>query len=545
MKVSIKVILFFFCLTTIALADKFYPDDPVWQDPDRITISKPKVVESDETGEFIKMSFGDPANTKVQTAQNINTLDEIPDSTWFTNRIGQHSFSNEDLVRGPNHLEGPDLSMPWKIIKAKSSGVSPGFVIEDGRGDTYFVKFDAADYPQLSTSAEVVCTKFFYAFGYNVPENYLVFVPERQFEIAPDTKIGKDRPFTNEYLHEILKGVAHRRDGTVQVVASFKLDGAIGPFQYYGTRSDDANDIIPHENRRELRGLRVFASWLNHYDIRSVNTLDTFVTTDEKNKTGYVKHYLLDFGSTFGSAGIQPAKRRTGYEYTLEWTPILKSAATFGLWDRPWWHYQYPDYAGVGRFESEHFEPQNWKPNYPNSAFNRMQIDDALWATAIVMKFDDDKIRALVKTGHYEDPRAEDYLVKTLIDRRKKIISYYLSQTNPLYDFRIVNSKVEFTNLGEVAQISKTNTYQYQWYRFDNQAGSQEGVGGTGFTKATAIPIPKNSASYLLVKIHTQSPGEPNWKKEIRVYVRNKEQLSVIGIERADNIAPQAVAENR
>ena len=37
-------------------------------------------------------------------AQNINTIDEVPDSSWFTNRILAHPLSPAEVARGP--LEG-------------------------------------------------------------------------------------------------------------------------------------------------------------------------------------------------------------------------------------------------------------------------------------------------------------------------------------------------------------------------------------------------------------------------------------------------------
>ena len=44
-------------------------------------------------------------------AQNLNTIDEVPDSSWFTNRIGTRQLSIEELVRGPNRRDGPDQAL--------------------------------------------------------------------------------------------------------------------------------------------------------------------------------------------------------------------------------------------------------------------------------------------------------------------------------------------------------------------------------------------------------------------------------------------------
>ena len=48
-------------------------------------------------------------------------------------------------------------------------------------------------------------------------------------------------------------------------------------------------------------GERVYAAWLNHDDSRAPNTLDMLVA---ENGRSYLKHYMFDFGSVLGSAGV-------------------------------------------------------------------------------------------------------------------------------------------------------------------------------------------------------------------------------------------------
>jgi hypothetical protein len=277
----------------------------------------------------------------------------------------------------------------------------------------------------------------------------------------------------------------------------------------------------------------VFASWLNHDEVGSSNTLDSYVT---ENKANYIRHYLLDFGATLGSGTVRPKARRAGNEYYVEWGPIFKSAYTLGLWDRPWRSVHYPNYPSIGRIESSYFQPEKWKPDYPNPAFLRMDNVDAFWATRIVMRFNNEMVAALVRTGELIDKKAEEYLIQTLIERRDKIVRYYLSQMNPLDEFAIEKSAdasdLTFLNLGEQAGIEKGSTYQYQWYIFDNNTLTQQSLGKAGLSTSGKIQVPDSDSKYLMVKIQTENSAQPNWKKNVEVYLQTGSDMRVVGVER-------------
>jgi len=143
---------------------KFYPDDPLLVDNDRLDVpAEPaEIALSDLFDRFghIMTDLGDATRGE---AQNVNTLDEVPDSSWFTNRHGVRRMSREELVRGPDTIAGPDMSAPWRVFRSKIGGLTPGFQILDGRGDRYVIKFDPVNIPELSSAAEVIATKLFYS----------------------------------------------------------------------------------------------------------------------------------------------------------------------------------------------------------------------------------------------------------------------------------------------------------------------------------------------------------------------------------------------
>ncbi|HSF19070.1 MAG TPA: hypothetical protein VLK65_26325 [Vicinamibacteria bacterium] len=523
-----------------ALLPRFYPDDPIVVDNDRLPIAKPEPIELSATYDLLENTFAqDPPARPIPRAMNINTIGEVPDSSWFTNRIGVREMSIEELSRGPDIGGPPDTARPILIISAKRSGITPGFTVRDARGNVYFLKFDPREHPNLSTGADVISKNFFHAIGYNVPEAYIVYLDAELLEIDPSATIalpgGKTAPMDRVYLRFMLENAARGPDGNVRAVASLLVPGKVlGPFEFHGTRPDDPNDIFPHEHRRELRGYRVFASWLNHDDCRAINTLDTFITSREDR--GYLRHYLIDFGSTLGSGSdylqrIAPQDPRGGNEYLIDLESVWKAAYTFGFWDRAWRNveYPYPLYAEIGRIEADFFEPQRWKPEYPNRAFDHMLADDAFWAAKIVARFTDSAIRGIVKTGDYLSKEAETYLADTLIRRRDKVVSYYFRRLNPLDAFRVEGLELVFTNLGEESGLAAVEGYEYEWFVFDNESGARDPVGSKGETRSARIAIPESAADYLMARIHTRSAGQPLWGLAVDVYIRNG---AVIGIDR-------------
>ena len=522
-----------------AAGQKFYRDDPIWKDPE--TQDASGAIQTPPLGkyEFVQNTFKNPADRTDKHAVNVNTVDEVPDSSWFTNRLGRQPWSIEQLVRGPDTGTGPAPGA-WTIIEAKSEGVTPGFTIRDSAGDTYFIKFDPPSNPEMASGAEVIATKLFYALGYHTPENYIATMPDA-LSIAPGTVIededGVERPMETGDIRTILKKTARRPDGSYRVLASKLLPGkTVGRFRYWGTRSDDPNDIHPHEHRRELRGLSVFAAWLNHDEVRSDNTFDVLVKEGDRT---IIRHYLLDFGSTLGSGSTQAQSTRAGNEYVWEARPTFITMLTLGFYVRPWLKVDYPDLPAVGRFESTYFQPENWKADAPNPAFRNVRSEDQFWAARIMAALSAEAVEAVVGTAQFTDPRASAYVKKTLLERKSKILGLWLNGTNPVVNPALSRSgSLSFQNAAvEVAAANPAEGYTLAWSRFDNGTGTHTPVGPEQTVTATAADAPAdllaNQPEYVAVTIRALHPERPAWKQPLIAYFRRTgEAWALVGLER-------------
>ena len=423
------------------------PTIPIAREPESQDASKAATYDHAQMYELVYNLFLNSGHKPSGLrAKNINTIDEVPDSSWFTDRIGARTITNEELVRGPNAGAPPDPSK-WVLVREKISGVHPGFTAMDARGETWFLQFDPVHFPEGATAAVAIASKIFWALGYNQVESFLTTFDPSKASIDPKATIrrpnGKRTPFTQDDANAVLETSARNPDGTYRVIAGRLLPGKIlGPFQYAGTRPDDPNDIVPHEHRRELRALRVFGAWTNLTDLKAQNTLDTLVT---ENGRAIVKHYLQDVGSTFGMCN-DFHEWDLSYEYFFEGGPSRKRLFTLGFGLSPWQTVDYVEYPSVGKFEGKVFDPRKWRPQTPTLAYMELRDDDAFWAARRIAAFTDDMIRAVVHTGQFSNPAAEKYLADVLIQRRDTIKSIYLTQVNPIVAPRLDAKGLTFEN---------------------------------------------------------------------------------------------------
>lgn len=417
----------------IAYSDTLPIREPASREPLEATYLVPDAVSGEVArGISLRRAFG-----QNHEALNVTRYDDVVSSAWFEHRNARRRLTPDQVYRGPT-TEGPDTTGSLTLIAAKMQGISPGFTIRDGRGDRYVVKFDPKGFLFLSSAAGVISNRLFHAAGFHVPEDFVFRFRSDQLRVEPEAEATYvdeafvERPLTLEVAEEVLQLTDTLPDGRYLAVASKYVPGPPkGPFHFEGRRQDDPNDHYRHEHRRELRGLYVVSSWLNHVDMRFMNTMDAYV------EPGYLRHYLIDFAATLGSGTIRPHQPREGSEYNFDFWPTLARVSTLGFYRQGWEGRDAQVIEpSIGWLQVEEFDPATWKANWPNAAFRNMTARDSYWGAKLVGSFTDEQIRAAVAAGELPTRTAADTLARILIYRRDRIVEHWYARVSPVEHVR-------------------------------------------------------------------------------------------------------------
>lgn len=413
----------------------------------------------------------------VGPAWNVNAFDEVPDSAWFTNRLGKQKPSRAALLAGactPDLLLDAEQAAAgsWLIDQGKPNGATPGFRIRVADKLKFLLKTDTLEQPERPTAASAIGAALYHAVGFNTSCEQIVYFDPAVLTLKPGLvatdNSGFSRAFDQRQLEWVLRQAAWRGN-RVRMQASAWLPGyLLGPFRYEGTRADDPNDVIPHQERRDLRGARVLAAWINHFDAREQNTMDSWISGNPDvadASPGYVRHYYLDTSDSFGSEWDWDAiSRRLGHSYLLDFGYVAADFITLGLIERPWERVRRTlGFELFGYFHYREFDPEKWKNEYPNPAFSRATEHDNAWMARILSRLDREDIDALVALGELSRPEHSAYLAEVLEQRLRRILRRYFRDLSPLSDARLdAPNELCLTDLARRRSVSPAGEFQYQ-----------------------------------------------------------------------------------
>lgn len=415
---------------------------------------------------------------------NVNAFDEVPDSSWFVNRIGVKPPTPQEVQEGyckmgktlnPNAKDGD-----WLIDHGKDNGANPGFRVKS-EGVKYMFKLDSTEDGQgeRPTAATVIASRLYYAAGWWAPCDAIVYFRKSLLKLKDGlvikANVGPPKKFDQKLLDEMLSHTSKRGD-TFRVAASRWLPGVpLGPFTYNGVYPDDPSDVIPHEHRRDLRGAMLMAAWLNHFDAREQNSMATWMPDNlneiadghkdpEPTNHGYVRHWYIDLGDCFGSEwAADRISQRLGHAWLLDFPYLAEDFFLLGIPERPWDHnHRNPEAPIFGFFNEEDFDPELWRNEYPNPAFNNMTEHDGAWAARIISRFTPEMIQAAVRAGDLTEPAHSAFLVRVMLARQKTIEQRYFSKLSPITDFTIENGKLCGVDLARKTETWHPSSFHYR-----------------------------------------------------------------------------------
>ena len=326
----------------------------------------------------LRRLVGRPARASDLTANG-----GIPDSAFF--------FNTDLRAITPGILREQDEAIRPRgkitITRKKQEGQSKGFYGMDSRGVEYIIIVDPPGMEEQVTSAEVIGSTLMRMAGYNVAGSAIVTI----------------------------EGTANPEFDGRRGVATKLVKGYKGHWTYRA-----------FEDRREMRAGMVFAAWIHNTDWLDHNTGISVIEVDGIPLTRY---YVFDFGGSLGSWNIRTKEPRDGWEHYVSFHefflwPIARPLELAGLVRKPYAASGAQYSEAVGYFDSN-FRPDRYRPNYPNMAWAEMTAEDGRWAAGVIAGYSEEQIRTAVDLARYTRAEDADYVYKTLLARRQRILDHY------------------------------------------------------------------------------------------------------------------------
>jgi hypothetical protein len=347
-------------------------------------------------------------------------------------------------------------------------------------------------------------------------------------------------------IDKSLESAARVGGGRWRTVAVPWIPGRIlGGFDMIGRRADDPNDRIAHQHRRSLRASWVLFAWLGELDPSSINSLDSYVTEGGRR---FVRHYVIDFGATLGSASFRTKGLTQSGEYLIEVGRTLRALFSFGLYRRPFqddraaWEHAVGMNPIVGWFPAEDFDPDEFRTNRKVPAHTRRTDRDLYWGAKVVTAFSDAQIAAVVATSGMA-PADIAHVDRALRVRRdiigRRYLRAYAAVENP--DVALDGKRVCFEDLTIARGLAKPEEIRHA-IEINDGLGvrlASHTSAPAGARTCVAIPPEATDTGYRIVEVRSRYAGSARAPETVskasRIHLRWRKaeaRFVVVGLER-------------
>jgi hypothetical protein len=387
-------------------------------------------------------------------AADVNSMDEVPTSSWFTPR----DVDVGAMARGP---DGPGPPRPpFTVLSDDARAVaSSGFSISDARGQRYEMLIDPRDRPEMRTGAAAIAARLVWALGLNTPPVYVTAVrPDHFWRSEAGTP---DVP-------------AMLRSGAPLVLGSYRVAALAMPPSVWigyapesGTRGDDPNDVVPHEKRRTLRTLKVFASWMALSGIGPPKTMDRYVGAPGE---GHVVHFLTGLDDALGADDVV---RVTDLPPGHGGGSTLFRLITLGLAPNRAPRPTQIEIPAVGHLEPD-VDPRAFGPSIPYEPADRLTPGDGYWAAKRIAAISSAHIALAIEFAKISDVRGRKAIQDALEARRERVIRHWFDRVTPVELIKLEGARLELRDQAIRYGLERAETTDY-YVDFLTSQGSNVG----------------------------------------------------------------------
>ena len=283
----------------------------------------------------------------------------LPETIWHD----PGDVSSLNLIYGSGGAEhAPISNVTYTFIEEDMNGTNPKLKVKDAQGVEWKVKMGE------ETQAETAATRFLWAAGYYVDEDYF----QARINVAGLPKLRRGEKY-------VFDGVIHG----VRLERKIKGQKNLGTWDWFQN---------PFLDAREFNGLRVMMAFLNDWDLKSVN--NSIYQTD-----GQREYAVTDVGATFGKTGNTMQRSKSdpqGYDQSHFVDKIDGDFVDFTMHSRPFFlaAVNLPNYEQRSRMEK---------------VTKHIPRADAKWLGQELSRLSPQQIRDCFRSAGYTPEQVEEY----------------------------------------------------------------------------------------------------------------------------------------